>query len=267
MKKTIVTIISSALIAVGGASLVFFVGIEKKDEEISTLSSKVQELSEDIEIMNELNDSSQAKLSKRNNTITELEKRIESLEKESTKLKGNVSQKEDRIKELTNEIERRKKNEAELSKRVSIKEEKDRKANLAKAATKEKAQAAKEKSTGGGLTTVAKTTPTASRTSTSPSPKGRTMTMEATAYGPDCYGCSGITATGLDVRSGNHKVIAVDPNVIPLGTKVHVEGYGYAVAADTGGAIKGNIIDVLMESEAKANSEWGRRQVKVTILE
>src|SRR5699024_12229385 len=52
---------------------------------------------------------------------------------------------------------------------------------------------------------------------------GQVMTMEATAYGPDCSGCSGVTATGMDVSSGNHKVIAVDPNVIPLGTRVRSE--------------------------------------------
>ena len=53
------------------------------------------------------------------------------------------------------------------------------------------------------------------------------------------------TATGLILNNNpNAKVIAVDPSVIPLGTKVYVEGYGYAVAADTGGAIKGHKIDV-----------------------
>ena len=55
------------------------------------------------------------------------------------------------------------------------------------------------------------------------------------------------TATGINLRSNpNLKVIAVDPSVIPLGSKVWVEGYGYAVAGDTGGAIKGNKIDLFM---------------------
>lgn len=95
-------------------------------------------------------------------------------------------------------------------------------------------------------------------------PSGRTITVTATAYGPDCTGCTGKTAIGLDARSGQ-KIIAVDPRIIPLGSKVYVEGYGYAIAGDTGGAIKGNRIDVLFPSEAAAKS-YGVQQVNVTIL-
>ncbi|QWG32044.1 3D domain-containing protein [Bacillus mycoides] len=61
------------------------------------------------------------------------------------------------------------------------------------------------------------------------------------------------------------KLIAVDPSVIPLGSTVNVEGYGIAIAADTGGAIKGHKIDVLMPDKA-SSSNWGRKNVKVTIL-
>ncbi|PFL25450.1 cell wall-binding protein [Bacillus cereus] len=63
----------------------------------------------------------------------------------------------------------------------------------------------------------------------------------------------------------NMKLIAVDPAVIPLGSTVYVEGYGTAIAGDTGSAIKGHIIDLLMPDSATANN-WGRRSVKVTIL-
>ena len=63
--------------------------------------------------------------------------------------------------------------------------------------------------------------------------------MRATAYTAYCEGCSGITANGTDIRSNpNLKVIAVDPRVIPLGTKVWVEGYGEAIVADTGELLK-----------------------------
>src|SRR5690625_1180734 len=74
---------------------------------------------------------------------------------------------------------------------------------------------------------------------------GQSMTMEATAYTAQCDGCTGITATGIDLNANsNKKVVAVDPSVIPLGSRVHVEGYGEAIAGDTGGAIKGDRIDV-----------------------
>ena len=62
------------------------------------------------------------------------------------------------------------------------------------------------------------------------------------------------------------KMIAVDPSVIPLGTKVYVEGYGYAIAGDTGGSIKGNKIDVFFPTKAEA-FRWGCRKVKIKILE
>lgn len=96
---------------------------------------------------------------------------------------------------------------------------------------------------------------------------GTEFYVTATAYTAYCNGCSGRTATGFNLRANpNAKVIAVDPRVIPLGTKVYVEGYGYAVAADTGGAIKGNKIDVFMSSKADAY-RWGRKQVKIKILQ
>lgn len=103
-------------------------------------------------------------------------------------------------------------------------------------------------------------------TSAPPSDAERTMTVEATAYTAYCNGCSGTTANGTDLRANPHlKVIAVDPRVIPLGTKVWVEGYGEAVAADTGGAIKGNKIDVFIPNKSGAY-EWGRRTVTIKIL-
>ncbi|TWD99609.1 3D (Asp-Asp-Asp) domain-containing protein [Neobacillus bataviensis] len=104
--------------------------------------------------------------------------------------------------------------------------------------------------------------PAASTNNTS----SKEITVKATAYTASCEGCSGTTATGIDLKANpNAKVIAVDPSVIPLGSKVHVEGYGEAVAGDTGGAIKGNRIDVFIPSEQDAIN-FGVKQVKVTIL-
>lgn len=95
---------------------------------------------------------------------------------------------------------------------------------------------------------------------------GKQMTVVATAYSASCSGCSGVTATGINLnKNPNMKVISVDPSVIPLGSRVWVEGYGEAIAGDTGGAIKGNRIDLHMPSNAAANS-WGRRNVTIKIL-
>jgi 3D (Asp-Asp-Asp) domain-containing protein len=92
------------------------------------------------------------------------------------------------------------------------------------------------------------------------------MTVEATAYTAYCSGCSGITATGIDLRSNpNQKVIAVDPSVIPLGSRVWVEGYGEAIAGDTGGAIKGNKIDIFVPTTEQALN-FGRKSVSIKIL-
>ena len=94
----------------------------------------------------------------------------------------------------------------------------------------------------------------------------KTLYMEATAYTAYCDGCSGITNTGINLRANpNKKVIAVDPNVIPLGSRVWVEGYGYAIAGDIGSAIQGNRIDVFVPSRSDALS-FGRRKVQVKIL-
>lgn len=98
------------------------------------------------------------------------------------------------------------------------------------------------------------------------SQEGKTISVTATAYTAKCAGCSGITSTGVDLNSDpNAKVIAVDPSVIPLGSKVYVEGYGNAIAADIGGAIKGNKIDVHVPTKDAAFG-WGVRTVNVTII-
>jgi peptidoglycan DL-endopeptidase CwlO len=94
---------------------------------------------------------------------------------------------------------------------------------------------------------------------------GKTLTVTATAYTANCKGCSGITHTGIDlINNPDSKVIAVDPSVIPLGSVVYVEGYGYAIAGDVGSAIKGNKIDIFVPNRSEA-LKWGVRRVKITI--
>jgi uncharacterized protein YabE (DUF348 family) len=99
----------------------------------------------------------------------------------------------------------------------------------------------------------------------------RALKMTATAYDASFESCGkhpehpqyGITYSGLKVR---HGIVAVDPKVIPLGTYIYVEGYGEALAADIGGAIKGNRIDLYYESPADV-AKYGRRTVKVYVLD
>ena len=84
----------------------------------------------------------------------------------------------------------------------------------------------------------------------------RTLTVSATGYS-----IRGRTATGMPTAPG---VVAVDPSVIPLGTRLTIPGYGDGVAADTGGAVQGNTIDVWFPTAAQA-LQWGRRTVVITL--
>jgi 3D (Asp-Asp-Asp) domain-containing protein len=94
----------------------------------------------------------------------------------------------------------------------------------------------------------------------------RMLTMIPTTYNP--YHCGGdgrgLTALGLKARYG---VVAVDPRFIPLGTKLYVEGYGYAIAADTGGAIKGNRIDLCVDSKHQASGVKSFKALHVYIID
>lgn len=91
------------------------------------------------------------------------------------------------------------------------------------------------------------------------------LTMRATAYSAYCNGCSGVTYTGINLRANpDAKVVAVDPSVIPLGSTVWVEGYGCAVAGDTGSAIQGNKIDLFYSNQSKVES-FGFRTVRVKV--
>ncbi len=88
------------------------------------------------------------------------------------------------------------------------------------------------------------------------------LAMVATAYSADCGGCSGVAKNGMPAGRG---VVAVDPRVIPLGTKLFIPGYGAAVAGDTGGAIRGNRIDLGFNSDSDA-MHFGRRPITVYVI-
>lgn len=114
-------------------------------------------------------------------------------------------------------------------------------------------------------TTASIPSPGVSR-SGSAAPRGKVITMVATAY-DGCYECNkpyyGYPSyIGLPLARG---IVAVDPKVIPMGAKIYVEGYGNAIAADQGGAIKGNRIDLFFDTHQQA-LKYGKKTVKVTIL-
>lgn len=92
----------------------------------------------------------------------------------------------------------------------------------------------------------------------------KALVLQATAYTKSIEeGTSnGLTLLETPVRRG---VAAVDPELIPLGTELYIEGYGFARAEDIGGAIKGKHIDLFMESKKEAFA-WGRKEVKTWIL-
>ncbi|WP_144466733.1 3D domain-containing protein [Bacillus nitratireducens] len=104
---------------------------------------------------------------------------------------------------------------------------------------------------------------------------GYSMTVEATAYtnhpseNGGTYGGRVLTKTGYDITNtiyyNGMRVIAVDPSVIPLNSIVEIEGYGKAIALDTGGAIKGNRIDYLVANDSEANN-FGRRNVNIKVI-
>lgn len=101
------------------------------------------------------------------------------------------------------------------------------------------------------------------RASAAPSRYNRTLTMTATAYTAYDDGNGNYTYRGNFLRKG---LVAVDPTVIPLGTRLYIEGYGYAIADDIGGAIKGNKIDLAYENRQDA-LQFGRQKVTVYVID
>lgn len=94
----------------------------------------------------------------------------------------------------------------------------------------------------------------------------KTLTMVATAYTSDPAENGPWGNVAYDGQTLRRGIVAVDPNVIPMGTRLYIEGYGEAIAADQGSKIKGNRIDLFMDSKTEAYN-WGMRTVKVIILD
>lgn len=209
-----------------------YLGVILSSNDLSDFISKTDMISRvvgfDTQIMNKLREKQQV-ISKQKDSLNYENSKLESLKTSNEKILSNLN-----------------------------KEIKEQKQLLSKADEKEKqlmaaAAASDSKNFKGG---------TLSRGMSKSTSYSRVLSMQATAYSGD-----GVTASGTATKrnSGGYSTIAVDPRVIPLGSTVYVEGYGYAVAEDTGGAIKGNIIDVFFPSESEAQG-WGRRSVNVYII-
>ena len=106
------------------------------------------------------------------------------------------------------------------------------------------------------VTTAREDTPEPATARISFTTSGQTITVSATGYA-----LRGRTATGIPTAPG---VVAVDPSVIPLGTRLTIPGYGVGIAADTGGAVQGSVIDLWFPSLEQA-LQWGRRTVTITL--
>ncbi|MFK4947511.1 hypothetical protein ET006_05945 [Lactococcus garvieae] len=169
------------------------------------------------------------------------QKQAENLEESIHTLKNKVADNQTVLEEM--------KAQAEMAKDTTVDEDGD-KPKVEPLASKKKEES--------------KTSEAKDTTITTPSSDGGTsLTVSATAYSSD-NGLGFITATGINLHQ-NPMCIAVDPSVIPLGKMVEVPGYGIAIAGDTGGAIKGNIIDVHLPTTAQAQA-WGRKTIQINIL-
>ncbi|MDZ4511472.1 cell wall-binding protein EntB [Bacillus cereus] len=189
--------------------------------------------------------------------------------KEEAKIKEEVKVKEE---EKVQEIAKAK--EEEKAQEIAKAKEEEKAQEIAKAKEEEKAQEiakAKEEEKAREIAKAKEEERAKEASKNNIQSAKRELTVVATAYTADpsengTYGGRVLTAMGHDLTANpNMRIIAVDPKVIPLGSKVWVEGYGEAIAGDTGSAIKGNRIDVLMGSKSKAMN-WGRQTVKVKIL-
>jgi peptidoglycan DL-endopeptidase CwlO len=132
----------------------------------------------------------------------------------------------------------------------------ERHALLARLALERRQNSAQASSLDSQARTLAAAQPTVASLPAAPSAAGRVLTVSATGYS-----LQGRTATGVPVGWG---VVAVDPGLIPLGTRMSVPGYGHGVAADTGGAVVGPRIDLWFPTEAEALA-WGTRSVTITL--
>lgn len=212
----------------------------KDKEEIEQIQQTiVDKIDEQEQLINELEEE-KTYINEKQAMLKKSEKELKQKEKQLKQDKNKLTQENSELKQLENSYRNR----------IKAKQSNKQTTNVEKSSNSEKQSSKKQPNDNVNIEANV----------------GKTFTVQATAYTPYCKGCSGITSTGINVNNDRHqRIIAVDPSVIPLGSRVWVEGYGEAIAADRGSAIKGNRIDVLYKSQ-NAALQWGRRTVTVKIL-
>lgn len=263
--------------------------VENKEEEVNTKLAEAEETKTKLTTMNELKKNQKEQLVK---SVKSVEKEIESLEskKASYVKEGNdikaLEEKAEAIKQAkvaAEQQEQEPKEEPKEELTEEVKEEPKSKTKEAKVVVENTSSEVTEKVSNKSTQSKATSKPvTKPKPTPKPKPKEtkkptnnptkqskdsiKEITMSATGYTAKCSGCTGITATGINLNNNpNAKVVAVDPSVIPLGSRVWVSGYGEAIAGDTGGAIKGNKIDLHFPTKEAAYA-FGRGTVTVKIL-
>lgn len=200
---------------------------------------------------------------------TEIVQQKEQLDSKVANLRTNLTNNEKQLAELTAQEENIR---AEMAAKEAAAKEAAAKAAAEQAATTKVAtkEAKNVQVSTAAVKQPEKSNSNTTQTQSAPAPKqesssaGSWMSVQATGYSTQQPGLSTRTATGIDLRV-NPRVIAVDPSVIPLGSLVEVQGLGVYIAGDTGGAIKGRIIDIHYSSVSQALS-WGRRNVNIRII-
>lgn len=257
-KNGIITALTLSGLLILGGGVFAYEEIQEKEEMVAVQKENLSQLETEKEALEKDKATKEKVIAEKEKAIKEVEDNLSDKEKALKEKEKSLEEKENAIKSKDEQIQKLKE---DLSAKAKRKEEELK--------NKKEVVVASAAPTSSVVQTSAKKEETIvpSRSNGS-EPAGRTFYVEATAYVALCdTGCTGITATGINLlQNPGLKVIAVDPSVIPLGSKVYVEGYGHAIAGDTGGAIKGNRIDLYMQNHSDAVA-YGRQQIKVTILE
>ncbi|MDT2737878.1 3D domain-containing protein [Enterococcus pseudoavium] len=204
-------------------------------------------------------------------TQKQLKQDSQSLEAETTKLDNKMANLKQELAENKTSLEKISQDkEVEKARQAAEKAQKEQAEKEAQAAVQSVKEASKPAES---VSSTQQTTQTSEQPKqeaakpaepSTPTTSGRRLQMESTGYSCAESVNTYFTAMGIDLRQ-NPQVVAVDPSVIPLGSMVEVSGYGIAIAGDTGGAIKGNIIDCHFPTVEQC-IQWGRRSVTVTVI-